>query len=137
VARKRSEVCRRATKVYATERGAGDGNRPASDACRGPVEERRNVRSEGRRRPRWGDVPHGGRRRDARFGHEHVEDGMGMTFVMAFTIVRVLRIDDSGTRTRQVAIVVVRIMLAMPMFVVLMESDRDRRIVQVPVRLRQ
>jgi len=62
---------------------------------------------------------------------------MGMTFVMAFTIVRVLRIDDSGTRTRQVAIVVVRIMLAMPMFVVLMESDRDRRIVQVPVRLRQ
>jgi len=60
-----------------------------------------------------------------------------MTFVMAFTIVRVLRIDDSGTRTRQVAIVVVRIMLAMPMFVVLMESDRDRRIVQVPVRLRQ
>lgn len=60
-----------------------------------------------------------------------------MTFVMAFTIVRVLRIDDSGTRTRQVATLVVRIMLAMPMFVVLMESDRDRRIVQVRVRLRQ
>lgn len=57
--------------------------------------------------------------------------------MMAFAIVRLLRIDDSGTRTRQVATLVVRIMLAMPMFVVLMESDRDRRIVQVRVRLRQ